>query len=377
MGKARAVFSFFDAREASKESLKAKRAKGYNVPLNPVMKRKSRDDQFQSIGIDAGSGGKPTVTWTDEGFKFWSDSEFGILKPYKKKELTKLTERNGGSSECKSVATLKYERPGRYYMIIPITIKKSEPSEEAREVIAFDPGVRCFQTGFDSSGRVIEYGNEEDGGGITKIYKLGRRIDKLHSEIDTHKKDKYENKKERFKYKNRRRKMRRRCGELSYRISNLKRDLHWKMAKEITSHYDDVLISRFPVSQMIGREDRRIKRETVKKMLNWSHFQFRQRLIHKAEELGTVVHETSEHYTSKTCGRCGKIHWKLGGNKTFKCPHCHFTLDRDHNGARNIMIMNLSEYIGEINTTNTNPRDTSVSLGPSCRDSNHVTSVVG
>ena len=42
--------------------------------------------------------------------------------------------------------------------------------------------------------------------------------------------------------------------------------------------------------------------------------------------------------TSKTCGMCGDIHEKLGGNKNFKCPNpsCSYVADRDANGVRYI-----------------------------------------
>jgi transposase len=49
-----------------------------------------------------------------------------------------------------------------------------------------------------------------------------------------------------------------------------------------------------------------------------------------------------EAYTSKTCGRCGSLHDGLGKSKVFKCPSCDFTLDRDVNGARNILIRFLT-----------------------------------
>jgi len=146
------------------------------------------------------------------------------------------------------------------------------------------------------------------------------------------------------------------------------------MAKEIIENYTDVLILRFPVSQMVKKEERRIQKVTVRKMMNWSHYLFRQRLIHKAEEKGCVVHEVSEHYTSKTCGRCGNIHWNLGGDKVFQCPTCHFTIDRDHNGTRNIFLMNIEEYVGKIILHEASVWKTpkSFDLGLSYPDSNHV-----
>ncbi|MDH6100459.1 zinc ribbon domain-containing protein [Anabaenopsis sp. FSS-46] len=49
----------------------------------------------------------------------------------------------------------------------------------------------------------------------------------------------------------------------------------------------------------------------------------------------------NESYTSKTCGNCGHVHYKLGGNKVFKCPHCGIQICRDVNGARNILLRAL------------------------------------
>src|SRR4029079_3692938 len=88
--------------------------------------------------------------------------------------------------------------------------------------------------------------------------------------------------------------------------------------------------------------------ETTRKLLNWSHFKFRQRLKEMAELTSCVVHEVSEHYTSMSCGECGALHRKLGGNRQFKCPTCDFQIKRDFNGARNIFMMNVEQCVGQI-----------------------------
>ena len=49
-----------------------------------------------------------------------------------------------------------------------------------------------------------------------------------------------------------------------------------------------------------------------------------------------------EAYTSKTCEECGYLHQKLGGNKTFECPKCGHTADRDLHAARNILLRYLT-----------------------------------
>ncbi len=49
-----------------------------------------------------------------------------------------------------------------------------------------------------------------------------------------------------------------------------------------------------------------------------------------------------EWYTSKTCSMCGCKNENLGGSKIFNCNKCKITMDRDYNGARNIMLKSLS-----------------------------------
>jgi putative transposase len=50
--------------------------------------------------------------------------------------------------------------------------------------------------------------------------------------------------------------------------------------------------------------------------------------------------------SSKTCHNCGYIHRELTlSDRTFNCPHCGITIDRDLNAA-----IVLSQY-GEVNQT--------------------------
>jgi hypothetical protein len=51
----------------------------------------------------------------------------------------------------------------------------------------------------------------------------------------------------------------------------------------------------------------------------------------------------TQEFTSKTCGNCGNIDSTLGGKKDYKCLNCDFEADRDHNGARNILIRYMSK----------------------------------
>ncbi len=63
------------------------------------------------------------------------------------------------------------------------------------------------------------------------------------------------------------------------------------------------------------------------------------------------LYEVTEEFTSKTCGSCGEIHYNLGSSKTFTCPksECKFTIPRDWNGARNILLKNFQKSNLEVN----------------------------
>jgi len=102
------------------------------------------------------------------------------------------------------------------------------------------------------------------------------------------------------------------------------------------------------------KKERKIGNKTVRNLLTWSHYRFRQRLLQKSREYPWCkIIETTEEYTSKTCGNCGTIKNNLGGNKVFKCSCCKVKIDRDFNGARNILIKYFSQLVKpKLNITN-------------------------
>lgn len=120
--------------------------------------------------------------------------------------------------------------------------------------------------------------------------------------------------------------------------------MHKKLATFICQTFRVVIIPEFSTSQMVSRKHRKIGSKTARGMYTWAHYRFRQRLLHKAQAYSDrKVILCNEAYTSQTCGHCGGIHSKLGGAKTFRCPQCRHTLDRDANGARNIFLKYLND----------------------------------
>ena len=232
-------------------------------------------------------------------------------------------------------------RTNAYYLCIPmpLAVRSENQAPAKRRAIALDPGVRTFMTGY--SLEVLD--NGEDGGGeaievakgdIGLIYRLCRQLDDLQGRwsvkgLDHHK----------------RWRMRKAGVRIRRRIRHLVDDLHCKLAKFLCESYNLVLLPKFETQKMIRRGQRRIRSKTARAMVTWSHYRFQSRLLDKAREYPwCAVMIVSEAYTSKTCGRCGAIHNKLGGNKVFRCPSCQLTCDRDKHAARNIMLRCVTQH---------------------------------
>jgi len=219
------------------------------------------------------------------------------------------------------------DRLGRFYLcqILPLQDVECSPTEKT---ISLDPGVRTFMTGYSPEGTTTEWGK----GDMQRIFRLCKEHDKLQSKWSQsgvrHRK--------RYRLKKAARRIRK-------KIRNLVDEVHKKLTKWLVSNYETILLPKFETSSMVTRAQRKIGSKTARQMLTWSHYRFQQRLVNKTREYrNSQVIICDEAYTSKTCGCCGQLHEKLGGSKTFRCPHCGVVMDRDMNGARNILLRYLT-----------------------------------
>jgi putative transposase len=98
---------------------------------------------------------------------------------------------------------------------------------------------------------------------------------------------------------------------------------------------------------MANRFKRKISSKTARQMLTWSHFSFKQFLLHKQREyIDVKVEIVTEEYTSKTCSICGELNKNIKGKKKFKCPTCKKWMDRDVNASKNILIKSIKDSYG-------------------------------
>lgn len=239
----------------------------------------------------------------------------------------------------------------RYWLCIPykITIPTTESFPE--KLLSIDPGVRTFQTWYRSDGSYGQNGNEAR----QRLLSINKRISELQSRLDRIPKTSKRNTKE----------TNNEITKARLPLEKKKRHLFLKKADWITHcHYESmreltlyektlILLPSFQVQQMIAKKERKrgpLSREVKQSMVDLSFYKFRMRFE-------ALLGETPrEKVPAQGCDR--GIHeqnvrelWKhqesISGD-TYRCSRCKVVLDRDVNGARNIMLKAITPLLATI-----------------------------
>ena len=136
------------------------------------------------------------------------------------------------------------------------------------------------------------------------------------------------------------------------KISNIVDNLHNQLSSYLTKNYENILVPQLPVKKLVRKWDKKQNEEPQKRkrvinsstsrIMNYLSFdKFLMKLKSLCSFRNNKLFIVDESYTSKTCGCCGNIKTDLGGSKTYKCDICNLELDRDYNGARNILLKHL------------------------------------
>jgi len=207
-------------------------------------------------------------------------------------------------------------------------VVEAEPEiNSTQKIIAIDPGVRTFLTGFNGN-EFLEFGS----GDFQRIARLCVHLDALKSRHD---------KAIGRKFKRLRYKLRIAMRTIRLRIKNLRSECHKQVASYLANNYDVIVLPTFETSQMVVKNSRKLHSKTARAMMTWAFYQFSQTLQHLCNRYGSKLVRITEEYTSKTCTSCGHVHQKLGSSKVFKCPKCNYEIPRDFNGALGIFLKAL------------------------------------
>jgi transposase len=212
---------------------------------------------------------------------------------------------------------------GNYYLLITREEEISENKEsDVSNMVSLDPGVRTFQTGFGVNGTCFEAGKRQT-----------EMIKRLHVKIDYLKSKQSESNKRSSVYH-----MKKRLEIWNKKIYDMVSDLHNQFGSFLCKGYDKIFLPRFETSGM--QESYKLRSVTKRMMSSLRHFDFQSKLKCLCDKYGKKLYLVSEEYTSKTCGFCGFLN-DVGESKEYKCD-CGVDMDRDMNGARNILIKSLT-----------------------------------
>ena len=251
---------------------------------------------------------------TVRGWNYTKDRGFDIL-PRKTKSCFPIVDKKDDRlirfnfTSTKPTITITKQH-GNYYVALPYA-ETSTPNL-SNKVIAFDPGVRTFLTGAESTGAIKEFGQY-----------ITNRIDKF---IARHK-NPYENCK-----------VKKRFIKSRAKIDRVVNDFQCKLAKFLAINYRAIITSE--IGNYITHKQYNCSSDK-ERCCRVRHANFTHRLKLACEKYGASYLFTREHYTTKCCSQCNNGYYEIGADKIYRCPNNCVPIDRDVNSARNI----LSRYI--------------------------------
>lgn len=217
-----------------------------------------------------------------------------------------------------------------YILNVPYTKKCNKISNQYKEC-GIDPGNKTFLTLFNPEGECLKIFNRDYNKRL--ISKLQKRNNLKY----------YYNKTKLKKYN-------KALLNVNQKIQNLVKELHYKSAIYLCNKFDNIYLGKLNSQQIVhGKNSDKGKTSTKNQSNSYlssfekdythtlSHFKFRTILQNKCQEYNKKFYLVNEMYTSKSCGLCGQAN-NVGTDRIINCKYCKGSIDRDLNGARNILI---------------------------------------
>lgn len=212
------------------------------------------------------------------------------------------------------------DRYGDWWLLLPIR-KETKQCEASKPAIALDSGIKTFQTGYTTNGRIQNY--VEDNDTISNLLRQIKYIErKIKANDNTSKNTRYVNK-------------------LRKEMQNKIHDMHFKVINNLCKNYNLIVLGKLNVKSIL--QSSTIAKAAKRKLQALSHYEFKCRLQYKASCLGVRVHSQNEWGTTKACPCCGKANDLSLSDRTFVCSKCSYSGLRDDKAACCIMIKYLAK----------------------------------
>ncbi len=195
------------------------------------------------------------------------------------------------------------------------------PSME--NTIGIDMGLKSFLV--DDSGQEVE---------IPQYYrKSEKQLKRLQRSLSRKKKG-----------SNRRKKAIKRVAKAHLKVSNTRKDFHYKAANKLLQQGKHIAHEKLNIKGIA-------KTRLAKSIHDVGWGQFLQILSIKAERAGLLAIAMNPNGTSQNCSGCGTKVPKQLKDRIHICPECGLTLDRDHNAAINIKYLAVGHSVGKAQVT--------------------------
>ena len=270
-----------------------------------------------------------TITFTDGfeagSFKMWGtrDLHFYQLKQIKRVRVVR--------------------RADGYYVQFCLDQERVEKRKPTGKTLGLDVGLTHFYT--DSDGQTIENPRH-----LRKSEKAIKRLSRKLSRTTKGSKNRV--------------KARNRLSRKHLKVSRQRKDFAVKLARCVIQSNDLVAYEDLQVRNMVRN------RQLSKSISDAAWSAFRQWLEYFGKVFGVVTVAVPPHYTSQNCSNCGEVIKKSLSQRTHRCHHCGFVIDRDWNAAINILELAL-RTVGHTGTLNAS-EDIDLCIGeatPQCKSS--------
>ncbi|MBV9390035.1 MAG: transposase [Chroococcidiopsidaceae cyanobacterium CP_BM_ER_R8_30] len=282
--------------------------KGY-----PKYKKFSRSVEYKNTGWKL-SADRRQIIFTD-GFKV------GTLALWSSRDLVWYSEK-----QISRVRVIR--RADGYHAQFLVDWDRKEEHEFQGKMTGIDLGLKEFYT--DSEGVTVEnprFLRKSE----RRLKMLQRRVSKKHIKGK--------------KQTNRYHKARKALAKQHLKVSRQREDRARKDALALVRSKDLIVYEDLKIRNMVKNH------HLAKTISDASWYQFTQWLKYFAKVHGVIVIAVPPHYTTVDCSCCGAKVKKTLSTRTHRCNKCGTVLDRDHNGAKNILAKGFKLLAEHLNST--------------------------
>jgi transposase len=233
---------------------------------------------------------------------------------------------------------------GKWILNIPCTPKyvRRPITNRPVAICGVDPGARTFLTVFDETNReAYKLGDDAEMRILKPIVRRAKRLGD-ESSIAAEQASRTElGKRRRRNYERERDHKSLAAQRIWRRVRDKVTGIHNAIIRHFAETYAFVAIGNLSYG-VVERHQKGMPKKSKDDLYMWRLYHFKTRLLHRFSGLDrqeVVIQD--ERYTSKTCGLCYNVKHDLGAAKRYICKKCGYDVDRDVNGARNILGRSL------------------------------------